>query len=224
MSFQPISQSAQRSTTQLRILVADAHPVVRRGVRHILTAGFTPVQLGEAATGQEILAAVRRDPWDLITLDAYMPGGSALEIVTSVQELVPDVRILVLSVHAQVKFALCLLKSGVSGYLTKDCAPKDLILAVKQILRGGQYVSPVLAQRIAMSLNMAADKLVHERLSERECQVMRMIARGMTVGEIACALSLQVRTVDTFRGRIMRKLHLKSPQAIAYYANKAGIT
>jgi two-component system invasion response regulator UvrY len=223
MSFQQMSRSAQQSIAQLRILVADGHPVVRRGVRHILTVGFTPVMIVEAATGQDVLAAVSQDKWDLLIMDVTMPGGCALEIVPTVKELAPELRLLVLSMYAEVRFALRLLKSGVSGYLTKDCAPKELILAVKLILRGGKYVSPVLAERMAKSLKRAADSRVNERLSERECQVMRMIARGMSVGEIAYALSVDGRTVGALRGRIMRKLQLNSTKAIAYYAIQAGI-
>ena len=152
-----------------------------------------------------------------------MPGGSGLEIMPAIRQLAPDLRILVLTIHAEEQFALRLLKSGISGYLTKERAPEELILAVKKILGGGKYVSPMLAERIAMSLDTSVDKLLHESLSDREFQVMRMIASGLSVAQIAQALSLHVRTVGTFRRHILRKLNLKSTQEIAYYAIRAGL-
>ncbi len=207
----------------LRILVADDHAVVRRGVSQILKGAFSPLEVREAASGQDVLAAVRQGHWDLLILDIGMPAGSGLEIMPALRQLAPDLRILVLTIQAEEQFALRLLKSGISGYLTKERAPEELILAVKKILGGGKYVSPMLAERIAMSLDTSVDKLLHESLSDREFQVMRMIASGLSVAQIAQALSLHVRTVGTFRRHILRKLNLKSTQEIAYYAIRAGL-
>ncbi len=220
LDLQPV---AVTSTTPLRILVADDHAVVRRGVSQILKETFGPLEVGEAASGQEVMAAVRQGHWDLLTLDIGMPGGSGLEIMHALRQLAPDLRILVLTIHAEEQFALRLLKSGISGYLTKERAPEELIVAVKKILAGGKYVSPMLAERIAMSLDTSVNKLLHESLSDREFQVMRMIASGLSVAQIAHALSLHVRTVGTFRRHILRKLNLKSTQEIAYYAIRAGL-
>jgi two-component system invasion response regulator UvrY len=207
----------------MRILVADDHAVVRRGVTQILSGNFSPLEVAEASSGQAVLAAVRKGPWDLLILDIGMPDGSGLEIMPAIRQLMPDLRILVLTIHAEEQFALRLLKSGISGYLTKERAPEELVQAVKKILGGGKYVSPMLAERIAMSLDTSADKLLHESLSDREFQVMRMIASGLSVAQIAKALSLHVRTVGTFRRHILRKLNLKSTQEIAYYAIRAGL-
>ena len=207
----------------LRIMVADDHAVVRRGVSQILNGAFSPLEIHEATNGQDVLAALRQGHWDLLILDIGMPAGSGLEIMPALRQLAPDLRILVLTIHAEEQFALRLLKSGISGYLTKERAPEELILAVKKILAGGKYVSPMLAERIAMSLDTSVDKLLHESLSDREFQVMRMIASGLSVAQIAQALSLHVRTVGTFRRHILRKLNLKSTQEIAYYAIRAGL-
>jgi DNA-binding NarL/FixJ family response regulator len=209
--------------TPLRIVVADDHAVVRRGVSQILKDAFSALEIREAASGQDVLAAVRQGRWDLLILDIGLPNGSGLEIMPALRQLVPDLRILVLTVHAEEQFALRLLKSGIAGYLTKERAPEELVLAVKKILSGGKYVSPMLAERIAMSLDTSVDKLLHESLSDREFQVMRMIASGLSVAQIAQALSLHVRTVGTFRRHILRKLNLKSTQEIAYYAIRAGL-
>ncbi len=204
-------------------MIADDHAVVRAGVRGILTQNFPGAEIGEASNGQEVLEAVRAAAWDLLVLDIGMPVRSGLEIMAELKHAAPDLRILVLTVHAEEQFALRLLKSGVSGYLTKERAPEELVQAVTKILAGGKYVSTVLAERIALSLDTSVDKLPHETLSDREFQVMRMIASGMSVAEIAEALSLHVRTVGTFRRHILRKLNLKSTQEIAYYAIRGGL-
>jgi two-component system, NarL family, invasion response regulator UvrY len=223
MNAQPIPYEADVSTGKLRILIADDHSVVRLGVKHIVLGAFPNAEVGEAANGQEVLEAVRNHPWDVLILDIGMPVRSGLEIMSELRHIAPTLRILVLTVHAEEQFALRLLKSGVSGYLTKERAPEELVQAIRKIMSGGKYVSTVLAERIALSLDTSVDKLPHETLSDREFQVMRMIASGMSVAEIAESLSLHVRTVGTFRRHILRKLNLKSTQEIAYYAIRGGL-
>jgi DNA-binding NarL/FixJ family response regulator len=166
---------------------------------------------------------VRGRDWDLLVLDIGMPVRNGLEIMSELKHAAPHLRILILTVHAEEQFALRLLKAGVAGYLTKERAPEELVRAVRKIMAGGKYVSTALAERIARSLDTSVDKLPHETLSDREFQVMRMIASGMSVAEIAEALSLHVRTVGTFRRHILRKLNLKSTQEIAYYAIRGGL-
>lgn len=207
----------------MRILIADDHSVVRLGVKSIIKNAFPNAEVGEAANGQEVLDAVRSNAWDVLILDIGMPVRSGLEIMSELRHIAPQLRILMLTIHAEEQFALRLLKSGVSGYLTKERAPEELVLAIRKIMSGGKYVSTVLAERIALSLDTSVDKLPHETLSDREFQVMRMIASGMSVAEIAEALSLHVRTVGTFRRHILRKLNLKSTQEIAYYAIRGGL-
>jgi two-component system invasion response regulator UvrY len=223
MNVQPLVHEAEVDTSKLKILIADDHAVVRLGVKHIVLGAFPNAEAGEAANGQAVLEAVRDAPWDLLILDIGMPVRSGLEIMSELRHMAPHLRILVLTVHAEEQFALRLLKSGVSGYLTKERAPEELVQAIRKIMAGGKYVSTVLAERIALSLDTSVDKLPHETLSDREFQVMRMIASGMSVAEIAEALSLHVRTVGTFRRHILRKLNLKSTQEIAYYAIRGGL-
>jgi DNA-binding NarL/FixJ family response regulator len=213
----------QPVTAPLRLLIADDHAVVRIGVRKILVQAFPEAEICEARSGQEVLEVVRCQPVNLIILDIGLPVRSGLEIMSDLRHLAPQAKILILTMHAEEQFALRLLKSGVSGYLTKERAPEELVLAVRKILAGGKYVSTLLAERIALSLDTSVDKLPHETLSDREFQVMRMIASGMTVAQIAEALSLHVRTVGTFRRHILRKLNLKSTQEIAYYAIRGGL-
>ncbi len=207
----------------MKVLIADDHSVVRLGVKHIVVSAFPGAEVGEAANGQEVLEAVRAEPWDVLILDIGMPLRSGLEIMSELRHVAPSLRILVLTVHAEEQFALRLLKSGVAGYLTKERAPEELVHAIRKVMAGGKFVSTVLAERIALSLDTSVDKLPHETLSDREFQVMRMIASGMSVAEIAEALSLHVRTVGTFRRHILRKLNLKSTQEIAYYAIRGGL-
>ena len=223
MNAQPLAHDTDLGTTTLKFLIADDHSVVRLGVKHIVLGAFPNAEVGEAANGQEVLEAVRTEPWDVLILDIGMPVRSGLEIMSELRHSAPNLRILVLTVHAEEQFALRLLKSGVAGYLTKERAPEELVQAIRKIMAGGKYVSTVLAERIALSLDTSVDKLPHETLSDREFQVMRMIASGMSVAEIAEALSLHVRTVGTFRRHILRKLNLKSTQEIAYYAIRGGL-
>jgi two-component system, NarL family, invasion response regulator UvrY len=223
MSSKQVNLQADSNTGVIRLLLADDHAVVRLGVRQILQESFPNAVLGEAANGQEVLDAVRAQEWDLLVLDIGMPVRSGLEIMSELKHVAPGLRILILTVHAEEQFALRLLKSGVSGYLTKERAPEELVQAVRKILAGGKYVGNVLAERIALSLDTSVDKLPHETLSDREFQVMRMIASGMSVAQIADALSLHVRTVGTFRRHILRKLNLRSTQEIAYYAIRGGL-
>ena len=223
MTVQPLAHDTDLSTARLKILIADDHSVVRMGVKHIVLGAFPNAEVGEAANGQEVLEAVRTSAWDVLILDIGMPVRSGLEIMSELRHIAPQLRILMLTIHAEEQFALRLLKSGVAGYLTKERAPEELVQAIRKVMSGGKYVSTVLAERIALSLDTSVDKLPHETLSDREFQVMRMIASGMSVAEIAEALSLHVRTVGTFRRHILRKLNLKSTQEIAYYAIRGGL-
>ncbi len=206
-----------------RFLVADDHSVVRMGVRRILAEHFPGAVITEVSNGQAVLEAARTGTWDVLILDIGMPGRNGMEIVPELRRLAPDMRTLVLTMHAEEQFALRLLKTGVAGYITKERAPEELVQAVRKIMAGGRYVSSGLAERIAAALDTSVDKLPHETLSDREFQVMRMIAQGMSVAEIAEALSLHVRTVGTFRRHILRKLNLKSTQEITYYAIRSGL-
>jgi len=189
----------------MRVLIADDHAVFRRGLKETLAEAFPKVTFGEASTAQETLDHARRQDWDVAILDISMPGKSGLDILDDLKRLRPRLPILLLSMHPEQQFARRALKAGAAGYLTKDGVPEELKEAIKKIVGGGRYVSATLAERLAVELRDESDLPLHELLSDREFQVLRMIASGKTVKEIADELSLSVKTVSTYRARILRK-------------------
>ncbi len=202
----------------MRVLIADDHAVFRRGLKETLAEAFSRVTFGEARTAQETLEHVRGQDWDVVILDISMPGKSGLDILDDLKRLRPKLPILLLSMHPEQQFARRALKSGAAGYLTKDSVPDELKVAVKKIAAGGRYVSATLAEKLAVDLREGAETPLHELLSDREFQVMRMIASGKTVKEIAENLSLSVKTVSTYRARILEKTGMKSNAELIRYA------
>jgi len=207
----------------IRVLVADDHAVVRRGVVQILAESPHIVVAGEASCGSEVLRAVRENDYDIVLLDIAMPGGSGLEVLKELQSLKPDVQVLILSMYPEKQYALRALKAGAAGYLTKDSAPDELIEAIERISQGNKYITRSLAQEMASELGGKAGKELHEALSDREYQVMRLLAAGKSVSEIATQLSLSVKTVSTYRTRILEKLNLKTTAEIMHYALAQGL-
>ena len=207
----------------IRVLVADDHAVVRRGVVQILAESPHIVVAGEASCGSEVLRAVRENDYDIVLLDIAMPGGSGLEVLKELQSLKPDVQVLILSMYPEKQYALRALKAGAAGYLTKDSAPDELIEAIERISQGNKYITRSLAQEMASELGGKAGKELHETLSDREYQVMRLLAAGKSVSEIATQLSLSVKTVSTYRTRILEKLDLKTTAEIMHYALARGL-
>ena len=207
----------------IRVLVADDHAVVRRGVVQILAESPHIVVAGEASCGSEVLRAVRENDYDIVLLDIAMPGGSGLEVLKELQSLKPDVQVLILSMYPEKQYALRALKAGAAGYLTKDSAPDELIEAIERISQGNKYITRSLAQEMASELGGKAGKELHEALSDREYQVMRLLAAGKSVSEIATQLSLSVKTVSTYRTRILEKLNLKTTAEIMHYALARGL-
>jgi two-component system, NarL family, invasion response regulator UvrY len=202
----------------MRVLIADDHAVFRRGLRETLGEVFKKVTFGEAKTAQETVEHVRRQDWEIVILDISMPGKSGLDILDDLKRLRPKLPILLLSMHPEEQFARRALKSGAAGYLTKDSIPEELKEAVRRILTGGRYVSATLAERLAFDLRKGADTPVHELLSDREFQVLRMIASGKTVKEIANEIALSVKTVSTYRARILLKTGMKTTAELIRYA------
>lgn len=207
----------------MRILVADDHAVVRRGVRDMLGEEFPNAIFGDAANAQETLDQTWKEPWDLILLDISMPGRSGLDVLRDLKTARPGTPILVQSMHAEAQFAVRVLKAGAAGYLTKDSLPEDLIHAVKKVLAGGRYVSPSLAEHLAGFLTAERGRPAHELLSDREFQVLRKLAAGRTVKEIGAELSLSIKTISTYRTRLLDKLDLRSNAEIAIYAEQEGL-
>ena len=202
----------------IRALIADDHAVVRQGLKQIL--GDTPEMLvaGEATNGQEVLDKVRAEPWDVVVLDISMPDRSGLDILKQLRSERPKLPVLVLSMYAEDQYAVRVLKAGGSGYLTKDSMPDELVKALRKVVSGGTYVSPFLAEKLASEIGTDSSRLPHETLSDREFQVLRLIATGKSVTEIAAQLCLSVKTVSTYRARTLEKMNLGTNAEVIHYA------
>ena len=202
----------------IRALIADDHAVVRQGLKQIL--GDTPemVVAGEATTGQEVLDKIRAETWDVVVLDISMPDRSGLDILKQLRSERPKLPVLVLSMHSEDQYAMRVLKAGASGYLTKDSAPDELVKAIRQVVRGGRYVSSSLAEKLAFEIGTDPSRLPHETLSDREFQVLRMIAAGKSVTEIAAELCLSPKTFSTYRARMLEKMNLGTNAELIRYA------
>lgn len=202
----------------IKILVADDHPVVRRGLREMLAEEPDMAVLGEARNGQETLELARAMEWGVVLLDITMPGRSGLEVLKELKQERPKLPVLVLSMHPEEQFAVRVLRAGGAGYLTKETAPAELARAIRKVVAGGKYVSPSLAERLAFELDPQPERAPHEGLSDREYQVLRLIASGKTVSQIAAQLSLSVKTISTYRGRILEKMRMKTNAELTHYA------
>jgi DNA-binding NarL/FixJ family response regulator len=202
----------------IRVLIADDHAVVRQGLKQIF--GDTPeiVVAGEATNGQEVLDKVRAETWDVVVLDMSMPDRSGLDILKQLRSERPKLPVLVLSMYSEDQYAMRVLKAGASGYLTKDSAPDELVKAIRKVVSGGRYVSAFLAEKLAFEIGTDSSKLPHEALSDREFQVLRLIAAGESVTEIAAELSLSVKTVSTYRTRLLQKMNLTTNAELIHYA------
>lgn len=202
----------------MRVLIADDHSIFRRGLMEILGDEFPKVAFGEARNAAETLECVRKQNWEIVILDISMPGKSGLDILDELNRLNPKLPVLLLSMHPEEQFARRALKAGAAGYLTKESVPEELRKAVRRVLGGGRYVSSNLAEKLAWDLRSGADRPLHELLSDREFQVLRMIAMGKTVKEIGDELSLSVKTVSTYRARILVKSGMKSNAELIRFA------
>ena len=202
----------------IKVLVADDHPVVREGLKQILAAAQDIEVAAEAEDGHKLLEKVREQSFDVVVMDITMPGLMGLDALKQLKSEHPQLPILILSVHPEEQYALRVLRAGASGYLTKGSAPDSLIGAIRKVHRGGNYVSPALAERLADELRGDITKMPHETLSDREYQVMCLIASGKTVTEIADQLALSVKTVSTYRSRILEKMKMKTNAELTHYA------
>lgn len=207
----------------IRVLVADDHAIVRRGLIQILAEEPDMAVVGEAQDAQELFDLTRQQAWDIVILDVSMPGRSGLEILKELKSDYPSRPVLMLSVHPEDQYAIRTLKAGASGYLSKDSAPGELVGAVRKAVQGGKYVSPTLAEKLAFDLMPEADRLPHETLSDREFQVLCRIASGKTVSEIADEMSLSVKTISTYRTRLLEKMNLKNNAELTHYAIQQGL-
>lgn len=204
----------------IRVLVADDHAIVRRGLAQIVSETLDLKVGAEAASGHEVLDLIRRAPFDVVVLDLNMPGPSGLDTLKQIKAEQPRLPVLVLSMHSEDQYALRVLRAGASGYLTKESAPDQLVKAIRRVAEGGKYVSPAVAESLLLHLDPHAEGPLHTRLSDREFQVMRMLAAGRTPTEIAEALSLSVKTISTYRARVLEKMNMKSNADLTHYAIK----
>jgi DNA-binding NarL/FixJ family response regulator len=204
--------------TVIRVLVADDHAIVRRGLKLILSEEFERVVVGEAQNGKELIEQIEKDDWEVVVLDITMPGRSGLDLLKEIKRLRPQLPVLILSMHSEDQFAVRAFKAGAAGYMTKEKAPEELVKAIKKVLAGGKYVSATLAETLVSGLEVDTDKPAYESLSDREYQVLRMIASGKTVKEIADELSLSMKTISTYRTRILEKLRMRTNAELTYYA------
>lgn len=207
----------------LRILITDDHALIRLGLKQLLVSGFGSCVIGEAQNGREALDLVSSKAWDVVVLDITMPGRSGVDVLADIKALQPKLPVLILSACSEDQFAIRVLKVGAAGYLRKESAPEELVEAIKRVIGGHKYITPSLADKLAMSLNENVDKPAHETLSDREYEVMCLIAKGRTPTQIAKSLTLSVKTISTYRSRILEKLHLASNAELTYYAIKNGL-
>ena len=202
----------------MRILITEDHVVVRQGLKLILADHFKKAVFGEARNATEALARVWKDKWDVVVLDITMPGRSGLEVLKEIKRSRPKLPVLILSMHPEDQFAVRLFKAGAAGYLTKESAGDELVGAIKKVVAGGRYISPSMAERMASYLTVDVQKAPHERLSDREFLILRMIGSGKPVGQIAKELSLSISTVSTYRARILQKMDMKNNAELTHYA------
>ncbi|HTI91612.1 MAG TPA: response regulator transcription factor [Puia sp.] len=201
-----------------RFLIADDHTVVRRGLKQILLEAYPFAVIEEVSDAEDLFKKVIMESWDVVISDISMPGRSGLEALQQIRQDHPKLPILILSVHPEDQYAIRVLKAGASGYLTKDSAPEELVKAVNQLLLGKKYITSSIAEKLATTLDQNAEKKPHEYLSDREFEVMKQLAAGKSVSEIAEKMSLSVTTISTYRARIMTKMNLKTNADLTLYS------
>ena len=207
----------------IRVVVVDDHAVVREGLKRIVSESGGMTVTGEAADGHEAIRVINSQPCDVVLLDITMPNKSGLDVLKELHAESPRLPVLVLSMHPEDQYAVRVLRAGAAGYVTKESAPAKLVQAIRKVVRGGKYVSPSLAERLVFDLGADKDKAPHELLSDREYQVLCLISSGKTVSQIADELALSIKTVSTYRVRILEKLKMKNNAEMTRYAIQEGL-
>ncbi len=207
----------------MKILIADDHALIRRGLKQIIDEEFPNATTGEAEDCQQVLDRVRKDIWDIVILDLTMPGGDGLEVLKQVKVIRPQLPVLILSMHTEDQFGTAVLKEGAAGFLSKRTASEELAKAIRQVTRGGKYITPTLAEKLAFEVERDTDKPPHKTLSNREYQVFLMLASGKSVNEISQELSLSEKTIRQFRSRLLAKMKMKNNVELAHYAIQHGL-
>lgn len=207
----------------IRIAIVDDHAVVRAGLRQFLSDQIDISVVAEAGNGREAMEIVRAGAVDVILMDISMPDQSGVDALIAIKARAPDLPVLILSGFPEAHYATTLLRQGASGYLNKDCDPEDIVMAIRTVARGRKYITPGVAELMADGLTRGVDKALHENLSDRELQVFLRLAQGQTIGDLAVSMSLSVKTVSTYRTRVMEKMSLASNSDLTYYALKNGL-
>ncbi len=225
--FEPPSRDTDTTAARpasLRVMLVDDHPIVRRGLRDILADAFTGAVIHEVGSGRDAIASLPLHMWSVVVLDISLPDCSGLDVLKRIRELRPRLPVLILSMHTADQFARRAIAAGAAGYLTKDAADAELVTAVLKLARGGKYFGPDVLERVALGLHPDREDRPHERLSDREYQVLRMIGSGKTVSEIATELSLSVKTVSTYRARVLEKMKMRTNAELTHYAVRHDLT
>jgi len=200
-----------------RILIADDHTVVRKGLKQIILDAFPSAEIEEVADAEDLLKNVGAKTWDVVITDISMPGRSGLDVLQQIRLDHPKLPVLILSVHPEDQYAIRVLKAGASGYLNKDSAPEDLVKAIDRVMMGKKYITPSIAEKLATTLEQDAEKSPHEYLSDREFEVLKLLAAGKSVSDIGDQISLSASTVSTYRARILTKMNLKTNADLTLY-------
>ena len=220
----PVANAPQRAIpSMIRIIIADDHAIVRAGLKQFLAAEKDMVVTGEAADGMETLACVRKAECDVVLLDISMPGKNGIDTLRQLKRSRPELPVLILSAYSEEQFAVSLLRAGANGYISKETASDQLVAAIRTVIAGGKYVSPGVAQVLVSDLSSDSDKPPHATLSKREFQIFYRLASGESVSKIAEELFLSVKTVSTYRARILEKMQMSSNANLTYYAVKNKI-
>lgn len=207
----------------MKVLIVDDHPIVRMGIKQILADEPDIATTMEATSVSEMMEYVRQEDWSVIVLDITLPDRSGLEALKDVKAMRPELPVLILSMHPEDQYAVRVLKAGASGYVTKESAADELAKALRKVVSGGRYISSTLAEKLAIAVGGDYDKQLHETLSDREFQVMFLIASGKKPAEIADELLLSVKTVSTYRARVLEKMHMANNAELTYYAVKNNL-
>jgi len=207
----------------INVVIADDHAIVRRGLRQVLSEESDLKVAGEAEDGPALLKLLDKVQCDVLVLDINMPGRGGLDILKEIKQSHPRLPVLILSVHPEDQYAVRTLRAGAAGYMTKESAPEELVRAIRKLRRGGKYVSASLAERLVMQLDIDYDKPLHARLSDREFQILRLIASGRTLSEIADQLSLSPKTVSTYRARVLEKMGMENNAQLTHYVIEQGL-
>ena len=207
----------------IRILLVDDHSIVRKGIRQIILEEFQNAIVDEATDAETMISKVVEQEWDLVISDVSMPGRSGLDAVAQLKKIKPRLPVLIMSIHPEDHYAVRAIKSGAAGYLSKDLAPEELVNAVKTVLSGRKFITSVVAEKLAAMVNRDENIAIHESLSDREFMVLKQLAKGKSITDIAESMFLSVNTISTYRSRLMMKMDLKSNAELTLYAMEKGL-